>query len=131
MEGERKGADIAERLLRYAANVIWICKNLLSTPEGRHIRKQLVGSGTSPGANYEEARCAESRADFVHKLKIANKELRESRYWLRLAKLAGFLPHRAATSLIAEASELVAILTASIKTARRAMSNTRDNNRIR
>ena len=78
MKNPRKGDDIADRLMRFAANVLWICRFLPSTVEGRHIRKQLTAAGTSPGANYEEARCAESRADFVHKIRTANKEMRES-----------------------------------------------------
>lgn len=119
MKNPRKGDDIADRLMRFAANVLWICRFLPSTVEGRHIRKQLTAAGTSPGANYEEARCAESRADFVHKIRTANKEMRESKYWLGLARLARFVPPKPASKLVAEADELVAILTKSSKTAKR------------
>ena len=118
MGSKRKGDDIAERLLRFAANVLWICRFLPKTVDGRHIRKQLTAAGTSPGANYEEARCAESRADFVHKIRVANKEMRESKYWLKLARLTQFLPHKSATQLINEADELIAVLTSSAKTAK-------------
>jgi len=81
-----------------------------------------MAAGTSPGANYEEARGAESRADFVHKVRIATKELMESRYWLRLALRSQLVPERPATNLIAESSELIAILTTSAKTAKAAIS---------
>ena len=76
--------DLDERLLDYAARVITLVESLPNTLAGRRIGDQLLRSGTSVGANYEEARGAESRADFVHKLQVALKELRESNYWLRL-----------------------------------------------
>lgn len=78
---------------------------------------QLLRSGTSAGANYEEARGAESRADFVHKLRIATKELRESIFWLRLVHRAE-LVHEDLTPLASEIEQLCAILTASARTAR-------------
>jgi four helix bundle protein len=74
----RKGADIAERLLELAVNVLQVARTLPRDVAGRHIASQVVRSSTSGGANYEEARGAESRADFIHKLGIAAKELRET-----------------------------------------------------
>ncbi len=82
----------------------------------KHISRQLVRASTGGGANYEEARGAESRADFVHKLGIANKELRESLYWLQLSHEADVAQDSELPALIREANELVAILTASIRT---------------
>jgi four helix bundle protein len=83
--------------------------------------RQLVRSATGGGSNYEEARGAESRADFIHKVSIAIKELRESLYWLRLVDLSE-LSEQPTDQLIGEANELVAILTSSVKTAKRRAS---------
>ena len=116
----RKGDDIAERLLDLAAAVIKLLAALRNQPGASNLVKQLERCGPAGGANYEEARGAESPADFVHKVRIALKEVRETRYWLRLILRAELLdrPH-ALTALIDEAGELVAILTASANTARR------------
>jgi four helix bundle protein len=78
----------------------------------------LVRSSTSGGANYQEARAAESRADFIHKLGIAAKELRESTYWLRLIQKSS-MTSGSLDVLIQETVELTAILMASSRTARR------------
>ena len=75
-----KGDDIAARLVALAVRVVKIVDALPDTLAGRHVAGQLLRSGTSPGANYEEARGAESRRDFVHKVGIALKELQETRY---------------------------------------------------
>ena len=114
-----KGDDIAGRLLDFAAQVLRVVCSVSNTAEGRHIAKQLTRSATAPGAHYDEARGAESRADFVHKIKIAGKEMRESHYWLRLIQRARFAPSVDLAPLISEAHELVAILTASANTASR------------
>jgi len=79
---------------------------------------QLVRAATGGGANYEEARGAESRADFVHKTSVAAKEVREALYWLRLIQQAKLVDANVAP-LIQEANELLAILSSSVKTARR------------
>ena len=81
-----------DRLLKFAAHVGKVVDALPETRLGRHVAGQLVRSGTSPAPNYEEACGAESRADFVHKLKIVLKELRESRCWLRLIVATDLLP---------------------------------------
>ena len=83
-----KGDDIAERLLEFAVVVLGVAAKLSALPAGTYIAKQLVSSGTAPGAHYEEARRAESRADFVHKLGLAAKEAGESVYWLRVTQRA-------------------------------------------
>ena len=70
--------QIAERLLTFAAKVISLVQTLEKTPTGYHIGKQLLRSATSAGANYEESRGAESRNDFIHKMQIVLKEMRES-----------------------------------------------------
>src|SRR5437899_1927420 len=84
----RKGADISRRLLAIGAEVVRIGRALPTDMAGRHVAAQLLRSGTAGGANYEEARVAESRADFIHKLRVAAKELREAMYWLNLMQAA-------------------------------------------
>lgn len=76
-----KGDDLAERLIELAVRVLAVVDALPRTVAARHIANQLARSGTSAGANYEEARGAESRADFAHKLGVAWKEIRETLYW--------------------------------------------------
>ena len=70
--------DLGERLLEYGARIVKLVESLPPTIAGKRIGDQLLRSGTSAGANYEEAQGAESHGDFVHKLQIALKEMRES-----------------------------------------------------
>ncbi|MCX7050109.1 MAG: four helix bundle protein [Candidatus Sumerlaeota bacterium] len=113
-----KGDDLSERFLNFAARIIKLASALPKTFIGRHIAKQLVECGTSTGANYEEARGAESKADFVHKLGVVLKELRETYYWLRLIDRCELLPHNKMQDILSEAAELCKIIGRSIKTAR-------------
>ena len=115
-----KGDDIAERLLDLAAGVVKLLPSLSKQRAAANLVKQLERCGPAGGANYEEARGAESPADFVHKVRIALKEVRETRYWLKRVVRAGLVscPNTVAP-LIDEADPLVAILTASANTARR------------
>jgi four helix bundle protein len=115
-----KGEDIARRLLVFAVRVMRLVRTLRSDAMARHVGRQLLRSATAGGSNYEEARSAESRADFAHKVSIAAKELSESRYWLRLIAEADLASGPALAPLITEAGQLLAILTASASTARRA-----------
>ena len=78
------GDDLFRRLLQYGSACLLLGKQLPHDPIDRHIALQFIRSATSAGANYEEARAAESRADFIHKLGLVLKELKESRYWLYL-----------------------------------------------
>jgi four helix bundle protein len=114
-----KGDDIARRLLLFAVRVLQMVRTLRSDAVARHVARQLLRSATAGGANYEESRSAESRADFAHKVSIAAKELSESRYWLRLISEADLASRQTLAPLIAEAGELLAILIASAKTAKR------------
>ncbi len=117
--GEKKtGDDIAERFLEFAVRVIKLVNALPNTIVGRHIAGQLIGSGTSCGSNYEEARGAESRADFIHKLGIVLKEIKESCFWLKVIYHASILKPEQVESLIAECEELAAIIAKSIITAK-------------
>jgi four helix bundle protein len=113
--------DLSERLLDFSAKVIQITAWFRKTAAGRHIGNQLMRSATSAGANYEEACAAESRADFVHKLQIVLKELRESNYWLRLsAKTNVFSTNGSGLQdIIRESLELMNIIAKSIVTAKK------------
>ena len=115
-----KGDDIAERLLEFAVAVLKITARLPANSPGLYLASQLVRAGTAGGAHYEEARGAESRADFVHKIRLAAKEVRESRYWLNVIQRAKLL-NTDLSGLLREATELAAILAASAKTARTAI----------
>ncbi|MCH7938438.1 MAG: four helix bundle protein [Candidatus Marinimicrobia bacterium] len=113
--------DISERLLNFAVGIIKLAPRLNKTAVGRHISGQLTKSGTSSGANYEEACAAESRADFIHKLQIVLKELRETLYWLRLIKKAALISSndKNLLGLLQETEELTNIIAKSIITAKR------------
>ena len=104
----------------FAVGVLELASQLPKTFAGRHLSTQLVRAATSVGANYEEARAAESRSDFIHKLRIAAKEARESSYWLQLARRAELVTDgdRSLEALCSEAPQLAAILVASARTAR-------------
>lgn len=112
-----KGDDIARRLRRLAGQVIKLCRTLPRDYTCRHVAHQLIRAVSSGGSYYEEARGAESRADFIHKIAVATKELRETLYWLGLAQEAELFGVDT-EPLIRETDELVAILTSSIKTAK-------------
>ncbi|MBN4050187.1 four helix bundle protein [Desulfobulbus sp. AH-315-M07] len=117
---QQKGDDIAERLLDLAAEAIKLLPELVNAPSAKNLAKQLERCGPAGGANYEEARGAESPADFVHKVRVSLKEVRETRYWLRLLHRADLIDNpRRLDPLIDEAGQLIAILTASANTARR------------
>jgi four helix bundle protein len=113
-----KGDNIAERMLAFAAQVLQILSYLAKSPQATHVAKQLTRAATAGGANYEEARGAESRADFVHKVKVSCKEIREAAYWLRLIRKANLVRNFDLAPTIKEANELTAILSASAKTAK-------------
>jgi four helix bundle protein len=114
----RKGDDIADRLLDAVEGVRQLLPGLRADAASQHVSKQLWRAVTGGGANYEEARGAESCADFVHKVRIATKELREAHYWLRVVQRSNWLPPGAADRLVDETSQLVAILVASARTAK-------------
>lgn len=114
-----KTYDLEERLIDFAVRVITVVEALPDTKAGRHIAGQLVRSGTSPAPNYGEAQSAESVDDFVHKLKVALKELRETNIWLKIIKKKPLCSPKKLESLILECNELIAIFVKSIQTAKR------------
>jgi four helix bundle protein len=111
--------ELVERLINFAARVGKVVDAPPDTRMGRHIGGQLVRSGTSPAPNYEEACAAESRADFVHKLSISLKELRESRCWIRLIIKTEMLPEHRMGELFDECNQLCNIIAQSIVTAKK------------
>ena len=110
--------DLEKRLISFAAAIVRLTGKLPKTTQGRHICRQLLRSGTSAAANYGEARGAESRADFIHKLKIVFKELNETTIWLEVSSQSSVLPAETIVAILAENRELCRIIAASTKTAR-------------
>jgi four helix bundle protein len=112
--------DLQDRLVDYAVRIIKLSEALPDSKAGKHVSSQVLRSGTSPAPNYGEAQSAESKADFVHKLKIALKELRETEIWLKIVAKAEMVK---SASLIAplsqETDELIAILFTSVETAKK------------
>lgn len=113
-----KSNDLERRLIDFAVRVIKVADALPESPAGKHIGRQILRSGTSPAPNYAEARGAESTADFVHKLKIALKELNESCVWLKMICQAELMKQELLNDLIDENQQLCRMLNASIKTAK-------------
>jgi four helix bundle protein len=112
-------ADAMEdRFIEFASRVCEVVESLPDNRKGRHIAGQMIRSGTSPAPNYAEACAAESRADFVHKLGIVLKELRETREWLKLAIRSKCLPAKRLQPLIDECTELMNITGKLITTAK-------------
>ncbi|OHB45160.1 MAG: four helix bundle protein [Planctomycetes bacterium RIFOXYD2_FULL_41_16] len=111
--------DLEERLIDFAVRIIRTTESLPKTRAGNHIAGQLVRCGTSPAPNYGEAQSAESRSDFIHKMKVSLKELRETRIWLLMIVKANLIkPTSKLEPLINENNELISIFVTSVKTAK-------------
>ncbi|MEX2116559.1 MAG: four helix bundle protein [Bacteroidota bacterium] len=110
--------DLEERLINFAVNIIDVVESLPRTRTGNHMAGQLVRSGTSPALNYGEAQSAESRNDFIHKMKVILKELRETRIGLAIVERKTISRnHWAIPGIVEECRQLVAIFAKSIQTA--------------
>ena len=109
--------ELSERLWNFSARIGKVVDALPDSRVGRHVAGQLVRCGTSSAPNYDEACAAESRADFIHKLNVALKEMKETRGWLRFIVKAELLKETRITQLVSESEELAAILAKSITTA--------------
>ena len=114
-----KGDDLQERLIDFAVTIIKLCSKLPKDQVGTHIAGQLLRSGTSPAPNYAEARGAESKKDFLHKLRIASKELNETDVWLSMLEKSFLLPIEDIKPVAGECEELSRIIGASIHTTRK------------
>ena len=119
-ENNQKKFDLQDRLIDYAVRIIKVSEQLPDTKAGKHVSSQILKSGTSPAPNYGEAQSAESRADFIHKLKVALKELRETEVWLKIIVKAKLIqPSTKLSPLLQETDELISILFKSIDTAKK------------
>jgi len=111
--------DITERTFAFSLRIVKLCQILDTSPgTNRTIANQLLRSGTSIGANVEEAQAGQSKPDFISKVSIACKEARETLYWLRILIGSDIMPQAKLEPLKNEADELVAILTSIIKSSR-------------
>lgn len=122
MTNEKKSRqyDLQDRLVEFAVRILNVVETLPNTRIANHVAGQLIRSGTSPAPNYGEAQSAESGKDFIHKMKIALKELRETLAWLLVIQRKKLVdPAETLDSIIQENDELVAIFVASIGTAQR------------
>jgi len=116
---KRKPAyNLEDRLLEFAANIIELTESLPNTRAGNHIAGQLLRSGTSSLSNHGEVEAAESRRDFLHKLRISLKESRATKRWLRLAhRVKNLGPRMNLVRYLNEVEELIRIFVASVRTA--------------
>ena len=116
--GQRGDYDLEQRLLDYAVRVVRIIERLPNTRAGNHAAGQLLSCGTSPYANHGEAQAAESMRDFIHKMRVCFKELKESKRWLKFIQQVPLLhPSHELASDLQESEELIRIFAKSIQTA--------------
>jgi len=111
-----KGDDIQERLVSFAVQIINLSSKLPKTLSGKHIAGQILRSGTAPAPNYGEARSAESSNDFIHKLKVALKELDETKVWLEIIRLSEMISAVECSEIQKSCDELCRIISASVRT---------------
>ena len=120
MSKDKRKFDLEERLIDFAVRIIRTAESLPKTKIGNHISGQLIRCGTSPAPNYGEAQSAESLADFIHKMKICLKELRETRVWLLMIVKTNLLkPASKLEPLIDENNELISIFVKRVNTAKK------------
>lgn len=115
-EGRR--FDLEDRLIDFSVLVIQLSDNTVNSKAGNHLAGQIIRSGTSPALNYGEAQAAESRKDFIHKMKICLKELRETFVAIKIIDKAGLCNKKGMIEAgMRESKELIAIFMKSISTA--------------
>lgn len=113
------GDALREKSYAFALRIVKLNRYLVEEKKEFVLSKQVLRSGTSVGANIEEAKQGESKIDFIHKLSISNKEAFETHYWLRLLRDSELLVGKLANSLLNDCDELQKLLVSSIKTAKR------------
>jgi four helix bundle protein len=118
MESVKRTSILKEKSYAFALRVVKLSQYLTSEHKEYVLSKQVLRSGTSIGANLEEAFQGQSTPDFIHKLSIANKEAFETHYWLRLLRDSSFLTNDQANSLLADCDELQRMLISAIKTSK-------------
>jgi four helix bundle protein len=112
--------DLEERLINFAVQIVEITESMPKSYAGSHLSNQLLRSGTSPALNYGEAQSGESRKDFIHKIKIVLKELRESHVCMKIIQRAKlFKSEEMLTNTMTECNELISIFVKSIETAQK------------
>ena len=119
MKNYNKRIDISERFLDFGVNIIGVVSKLNNNQVSNHITNQLMRSATSAGANYEEACGAESKKDFIHKMQLVLKELRETLFWLKLLKKSKLISVKNINEVLIEADELVKFIAKSLITAKK------------
>lgn len=119
MENKNQKFDLEDRLVDFACMCPDVCELLPNTKAGQNLEYQLSKSGTAPALIYGEAQAAESRADFMHKMKMVLKEIRESRVNLKIIRRKPVVVHEKVELAFNEANQLMAIFLKSIETAKR------------
>ena len=114
---------LKEKSFAFALRIIKLYKHLEKVEKGFPVNRQILRSGTNPGAMVREAKNAESSKDFIHKLSIAQKEISETMYWLELLNKSNYIDKEAFDSVNLDAIEILKILTASIKTKKKNIVN--------
>ena len=118
MEIQRK-YDLEDRLVKFAIMILEVCDLLPNSKAGQNLEYQLSKSGTAPALMYGEVQAAESRADFIHKMKMLLKELRETKISLRIINEKPIVQNSKVDSTLKECNELIGIFTKSIETAKK------------
>jgi four helix bundle protein len=111
MQRQVKGRDICERTFEFATRIVKLADAMARRSRvGEKVASQIIRSGTSIGANIEEAQAAESKADFIHEYRVALKEARETKYWLRLIVGANLITEKRVAGLRTEADEISRVI---------------------
>lgn len=115
---EKRNFDLEDRLVDFACKCLDVCELLPGTKAGQNLEYQLSKSGTAPALIYGEAQAAESRADFLHKMRMVLKEIKETRINLKIIKRKPVVIHEKVDIAYNEANELMAIFIKSVETAK-------------
>ncbi len=121
--------DLKKRLKKFALRIIKLSENLPNNITGITIAKQIIRSGTSPGANYRAACLGKSDKDFLNKLKMVEEELDETQYWLELIVESGLIKSNLLDDLVKENEELFKIIASTIVTMKKKISSKKDKSR--
>ncbi len=119
MENNRGKHDLQDRLIEFSSQVIELSEHLGSSMAAKYLAGQIIRSSTSPALHYGEAQAAESSADFIHKMKVCLKELRETSVNLKIINKRNYADDTKLKELLVESNELIAIFVSSITTAQR------------
>ncbi|MDR1653955.1 MAG: four helix bundle protein [Prevotellaceae bacterium] len=117
-----KESIIKEKSFKFAIRIVNMYKYMIEEKQEFVMSKQILRSGTSVGASVCEAEHSESKADFIHKMAISQKEINETLYWLELMKETNFISDKEFESINTDAVELIKMLTASIKTTKKSLT---------